>query len=143
LIVYVDTSALLKRVFDESETVAVADALRVHAARRDLLTSSSLSWVEVWRALRRASRFIPGLVTEAWASDALSGIAELPLTSEVLASARSVGSDVLRSLDAIHLAAALAIDANIVMTFDDRLAAAAEASGLTVLAPAGLRRGTD
>ena len=134
--VYVDTSALLKRVFDEPETTAVAEALRAHAERGDLLVSSSLSWVEVWRALRRASRFIPGLVTEAWAGDALSGIAELPLTPELLVSARSVGSDVLPTLDAIHLSAALAIDADLVMTFDDRLAAAAEFNGLRVIAPA-------
>ena len=117
----------------------VADALRFHAARRDLLTSSSLSWVEVWRALRRASTLIPDLVPETWAGHALAGIAELPLTAEILVSARSVGSDVLRSLDAIHLASALTIDADIVMTFDGRLAAAAEASGLQVAAPHGSR----
>ena len=133
--VYVDSSALLKRVLDAPETDAVADALRSHAARRDLLTSSSLSWVEVWRALRRASALIPDLVPETWAGDALAGIAELPLTADVLVSARSVGSDLLRSLDAIHLASALTIDADIVMTYDDRLAAAAEAGGLQVVRP--------
>jgi predicted nucleic acid-binding protein len=138
--VYVDSSALLKRVLDEPETVAVAAALRSHAARRDLLTSSSLSWVEVWRALRRASTLIPDLVPESWAGDALAGIAELPLTAEVLISARNVGSDALRSLDAIHLASALTIDADIVMTFDGRLAAAAEACGLHVVAPRDLGR---
>jgi predicted nucleic acid-binding protein len=138
--VYVDSSALLKRVLDEPETGAVADALRSHAARRDLLTSSSLSWVEVWRALRRGSTLIPDLVPESWAGDALAGIAELPLTAEVLISARNVGSDALRSLDAIHLASALTIDADIVMTFDGRLAAAAEACGLHVVAPRDLGR---
>ena len=95
--VYVDSSALLKRVLDEPETVAVADVLRSHAARRDLLTTSSLAWVEVWRALRRASTLIPDLVPETWAGYALTGIAELPLTAEILVSARSVGSEVLRS----------------------------------------------
>ena len=138
--VYVDSSALLKRVLNEPETDAVADALRTRAMRRDLLTSSSLSWVEVWRALRRASTLIPDLVAEPWAGDALAGIAELPLTAEILVSARSVGPDVLRSLDAIHLASALTIDADIVLTFDGRLAAAAEASGLQVAAPQDLGR---
>jgi len=70
----------------------------------------------------------------------LGGIAELPLTAEILVSARSVGSNVLRSLDALHLASALTIDADVVMTFDGRLAAAAEASGLQVAAPQDLGR---
>lgn len=43
----------------------------------------------------------------------------------------------LRSLDAVHLAAALALvpDLTVVVTYDDRLARAAEASGLVVASP--------
>ena len=135
-IVYVDSSALLKRVLSEPQSLAVAEALSRHAARRDLLTSSTLAWVEVARALRRAAEVVPGLDVEAAIVDALSGIAELPLDDPVLKSARTVGGHTLRTLDAIHLASALAVGSDTVITFDDRLAAAAAAEGLEVVAPA-------
>jgi predicted nucleic acid-binding protein len=41
----------------------------------------------------------------------------------------------LRSLDAIHLAAALSLGAEAVLTYDDRLAEAARGLGMTVLSP--------
>jgi predicted nucleic acid-binding protein len=135
-IVYVDSSALLKRVLSEPQSRAVADALQAHAARRDLLTSSSLAWVEVARALRRADEVVPGLDLGVASAGALSGIAELPLDDVILASARTVGGHLLRILDAIHLASALSAGADTVMTYDDRLAAAAVAEGLEVASPA-------
>jgi len=134
--VYVDSSALLKRVLSEPQSSAVADALQAHAARRDLLTSSSLAWLEVARALRRVRELVPGLDLRTTVADALAGIAELPLDEEVLRSAWTVGGHPLRTLDAIHIASALGVGADVVMTFDDRLAAAAEAEGLEVAAPA-------
>lgn len=134
-VVYVDSSALLKRVLSEAESRAVADTLRSHATQGDLLTASSLAWVEVARALRRAGEAVPGLDPRMLSADALSGIAELPLDDAVLTSARTVGGHLLRTLDAIHLASALVVGADVVMTFDDRLAAAAAAEGLEVAAP--------
>lgn len=128
---YVDSSALLKRVVAEPESTAVRTLLAERHAAGDLLTSSSLAWVEIWRALRRASvadvSTIAGL--------ALSGIAEFPLDDAVLVRARRIGQDELRSLDAIHLAAATAVGATDVLTYDTRLAAAAETAGMRVLAP--------
>lgn len=129
--VYVDTSGLLKRVVLEPESSALRVLLRKREADGDLLTASSLAWVEVWRALRRAG--VPEVVDVA--SLALSGIAEFPLDERVLVRARRVGLDELRSLDAIHLAAAIAVGADAVLTYDARLATSAEAVGLSVLAP--------
>ena len=56
----------------------------------------------------------------------------------VLAIARRLDPSELRSLDAIHLATALSIggDLGALFSYDDRLAAAATAAGLRVLAPA-------
>lgn len=128
--VYADTSALLKRVVVEPESSAVRALLRRQQADRDLLVSSSLAWLEVWRALRRA-----GLVNaEAVAELALSGVAEFPLDEVVLRRARRVGQDQLRSLDAIHLAAAIAVGADSLLTYDEQLASSAQAVGLSVLA---------
>ncbi len=129
--VYADTSALLKRVVVEPESAAVGALLRGLVADGELLVSSSLAWLEVWRSLRRA-----GLTDiEAVAESALSGIAEFPLDDVVLLRARRVGQDQLRSLDAIHLAAALAVGADSLLTYDERLASSATAVGLKVLAP--------
>jgi hypothetical protein len=49
--------------------------------------------------------------------------------------ARRIEPNLLRSLDAIHLATAVLLDADTVLTYDDRLAEAARYNGLTVSAP--------
>lgn len=66
---------------------------------------------------------------------ALAGIAEFPLSESVLVRARQAGDEGLRTLDAIHLASAVAVGADSVLTYDDRLAESAAAEGLAVLAP--------
>lgn len=130
-VVYVDTSALLKRVIIEAESSAVRLILRHLHTEKALLTSSSLAGVEVWRSLRRAA--VPDV--EPMAQAALAGVAEFPLSDALLDRARRVGPDGLLSLDAVHLASALAVGADSVLTYDSRLAAAAGAVGLRVLAP--------
>jgi len=96
-----------------------------------LLTASSITWLEVWRSLRRA-----GIAdVESQVSKALSGIAEFPLSAVVLGRARSVGADELRSLDAIHLASAIAVGADFLLTYDSRLADSASQAGLRIFAP--------
>lgn len=128
---YVDSSALLKRVFIEAESSAVRALLRQSNDAGDLLTASSLGWLEVWRALRRSGAAdVPSFVARA-----LAGIAEFPLSDEVLVRARRAGADGLRTLDAIHLSSAIAVGADSVLTYDDRLADAAAAAGIAVLAP--------
>lgn len=134
--VYIDTSALLKRVVSEPQSVAVIDALRAHVDRGDLVTSSSLAWVELARALRRARTVTPHLDPELALAHAVSGVAELPLDDAVLIAARRVGGHLLRTLDALHLASALVIGADTVMTFDSRLATAVAEEGLGVSTPA-------
>ena len=130
-VLYVDTSALLKRVVLEAESSAVRTLLRRADASGDLLTASSLVWLEMWRALRRVGlRNVQPTVRRA-----LAGIAEFPLAESTLLHARRVGGPELRSLDAIHLASALDVGADSLLTYDVRLADAATANGLHVLAP--------
>lgn len=131
MILYADTSALLKRVIIEPESAAIRALLAYHYAAADLVTSSSVAWLEVWRALRRVSG---GTVGEL-AAQAMSGVAEHPLTPELLNSARMIGPDTLRSLDALHLVSAVAVGAEAMLTYDRGLADAAPALGLSVLAP--------
>jgi len=133
--VYVDASALLKRVFIEPDSVALGVALRAHANADDVLAASSLAWVEVSRAVRSHASREPGIDIDAVVDAALSGVLEQPLSPEVIALARRLNPPVLRSLDAIHTAAALLLDADLVLTYDQRLLGAAAANGLATSSP--------
>jgi predicted nucleic acid-binding protein len=133
--VYVDSSALIKRAVAEAESEAVEEALEQHVDAKDALVSSTLAWIEISRALRaRLDGEDHDVVTEA-IDDALSGIAERPISADVVSLARRIEPNLLRSLDAIHLATAVLLDADTVLTYDDRLAEAARYNGLTVSAP--------
>jgi predicted nucleic acid-binding protein len=135
--VYVDSSALLKRGFTEPESDALEEALLHHVEAGDLLLSSSLAMIEVSRALRRElADQDPGLVTDL-NDDIVSGVMERPITADVVSLARRIGPTTLRSLDAIHLATAILIDAAVLLTYDARLAAAGRASGIAVASPTG------
>ena len=129
--VYMDSSALIKRVIVEQESTDLVDFLDVHYQQADLLASSSLAWVEVSRAVLARAK------APATAGDlidgAMSGIDERPMTAEVVSVARRI--EPLRSLDAIHLATAVLIDADLVVTYDDRLADACRRNSLAVASP--------
>ena len=128
-VLYVDSSAALKRIFLEAETDLVGSTLRSRVASGDLVAASTLTWVEVTRSVLRARP----ADAEAQVDAALSGIAELPLDETVLTRARWIGPPTLRSLDAIHLAAALVVGATEMLTFDLRLAAAARSLGVKAI----------
>jgi len=134
--VYVDSSALIKRVVAEPESEGLDLALAGHVADQDVLVSSSLAWVEVERALRSiVSADLRFDVGES-ARVAMSGIAERVIGADVVSLARRIEPPVLRTLDAIHLATAVLLDADLVITYDDRLTAAAHRNSLDVAAPA-------
>ena len=126
---YIDASASLKLVVEEPESWALADALAGHQ-----LISSEICRVELARALLRlglgqgAERLVRGVVER---------IELLRLDDQILDRAGELGPNDLRTLDAIHLASALAIgrELNAVVTYDRRLAGAAEEAGLAVLSP--------
>ncbi|MDQ3526737.1 MAG: type II toxin-antitoxin system VapC family toxin [Actinomycetota bacterium] len=138
--VYLDTSAVLKRVIEEPESTSLVAYLSERQSEGSPLVSSSLTWIEASRALLRGG-VGDALRVDGLATAALSGVAERPVTGEVVALARRLGPSSLRSLDAIHLASALAVDADVVLTYDDRLAEAVESHGLRTLAPATWRSG--
>jgi predicted nucleic acid-binding protein len=74
----------------------------LNGTRGELLASSELAWVEISRALLRA-----GVVdVEAELAKACAGIAQQRLDARIVTVARTIGSSTLRSVDAIHLAAA-------------------------------------
>jgi predicted nucleic acid-binding protein len=132
--VYLDSSALLKRVIAEVESPDLVDAIDGYHHRGAALVSSSLAWIEVARALRNVgnTRFVD--VADD-VDEALAGVLEEPIQTETISLARRVGPNVLRSLDAIHLASALIVDADLVLTYDDRLAQACATNDLRVAMP--------
>lgn len=127
--VYLDSSALVKLVVAEAESAALADHLRGHPDR----VSCALARVEVIRAVRGH-----GPPAVARARRLLDRISLVALDDILLDEAAALSSASLRSLDAIHLAAAQALGVSLaeVITYDNRMAEAAGDAGIAVIAPA-------
>lgn len=133
--VYVDSSALLKRVLAEPESDALSSALAKHARDGVALVSSSLGWIEVSRALRARFTDRDDDDVNDRCDAALSGILERPIDADVVALARRLRPPVLRSLDAVHLASALLTDVDAIVAYDVHLLDAARHHGLTTASP--------
>jgi predicted nucleic acid-binding protein len=128
--VYLDSSAIVKLVVEEPETSALAVALERWPDR----VSTALARVEVHRALRRTGQ---PKSARAKADAVLDSLVLIRLDDAVLSRAAAFSDANVRSLDAIHLAAALTMgdDPDALITYDARLAGLAEQEGLTVLHP--------
>lgn len=130
--VYLDTSALLKRALQEDESEALEQAIEDHVENGDAVVTSTLAGLEVGRALLRVTE---GPAVQDGVDDALAGIAERHITEDIVGLARRIRPPVLRSLDAIHLATAFVLDAELLITYDHRLADACRYNTLRVAAP--------
>jgi predicted nucleic acid-binding protein len=128
-VVYLDSSAIIKLIFEEDETSGLTDFLASWPAR----ASSSLASVEV---LRTAQLVEDDLVTH-HARHLLAHVHLIKPDDVLLASATRLEPLSLRALDAIHLATALSLGTELagMVVYDRRLADAARHAGLTVWAP--------
>ncbi len=129
MVLYADTSALAKLVLAEPES----PALRIYLAAHSAPVSSALALTELVRAARRLR---PGL--EAPAQRLTEHIILVEVDRDVLTRAAAVGPPEIRTLDAIHLATALLLGAELeaLVTYDVRMVEAARASGMRVESPA-------
>ena len=128
--IYLDAAAVVKLVHAEADTAALRTWLaRKPESRR---VSSALLEVEVARAIRRWSPLAIGRI-----APVLTGIDRYDITVAVRSAAAAFAEPLLRSLDAIHLATALQLMAELeaFVSYDKRLLAAAEAVGLPVACP--------
>jgi predicted nucleic acid-binding protein len=127
---YVDTSAALKLLAEESHSRAFATFYDGSAGAS--WVSSTLLRIELIRAVSRA---MPAALPDARAL--LQAFDYVSMDDEVVDAAMNEPDRMLRSLDAIHLATArvLGPDLDGLATYDDRLAAAAKAAGLSVIDP--------
>lgn len=126
---YLDTSAFVKLVVVEPESAALRTRLQSWPDR----ASATLLRTETARALRRSGNdHLVGPARRLFA-----GMLLIRLDEPLLDRAGDLGPAELRSLDAVHLAAALSIgpDLGVLLTYDDRLRDAAISQGLTVESP--------
>ena len=124
MIVYLDTSAVLKILIDEPGMRAMRDAFHGWQVRGDDLVSSFLLHTEMHCAARRRDVAAPEVI------DMLLGGVGLIDIDRALLLAAAKDSHGLRSADAIHLATALAVDADLMVTYDRELSEAAASEGV-------------
>jgi len=144
-IIYFDTSALVKRYVEEKGTQVVADLLM---SGDMLITTSILTYPEIKAAFTKKLR-LKEMSKESY-KEAIENFEKdwsvpvfsvIGLTSQVANLAGSlVERNVLKTLDAVHLASALTVKEHfgiqvLFVSSDDRLDKAASSEGLEVMNP--------
>ena len=126
---YLETSAAVKAVLAERGSTAIRRWL---APRAESVFSSDLLRTELLRLARRSA---PELVGQA--RTVLDSITLIALSTETYERAALLEPRQLRSLDALHLAAAMESGPDLlgIVTYDDRLSEAARAIGVQVVSP--------
>ena len=124
-VVYLDTSAAVKLISDERESVG----LRSYLDHEVTVVSSDLLETE----LRRIG--VRHHIDQVLITSVLDGVTMTPLSRDQFREAGLYPQPGLRSLDALHLAGALGVDASAILTYDIRLAEAARAHGVEVVSP--------
>lgn len=125
-IVYVDTSALGALLIAQPETRKLVTWLDQTSAA---LVSCDLLETELRRMAVREGR------DQAEVSAILDGVALAALDRATYRSAGLLPMTHLRTLDALHLEAAIRLDVDAVLTYDHRLRDAARSVGIEVIAP--------
>lgn len=125
-LVYVDPSALGALLIDQPNSPALVQWLDATPAS---LVSSDLLETELRRIAVREG------VGQADVTRVLDGVSLAALDRAVYRSAGLLPMPYLRTLDALHLEAALRLDVSAVLTYDHRLGDATRAAGLDVIAP--------
>lgn len=126
---YLDTSALVKLVVNEPETEPLRAWL---AAVPRNPVACDLVRAELVRAVRQAA---PGLLVRA--RTVLDAVTLTEVTTTLFEAAGRLDPAILRTLDAVHVASALDLgdDLEGFVTYDERLARAAELNGIAVVSP--------
>ena len=125
---YLDSSALVKLAVGEPESAA----LRRYLRRRRPLVSSALARTEVLRSL-----LLEGDEAVARGRSVLDRVELIRVNDRILNAAATLLPVEVRSLDAIHLATArqLEADLGLLVTYDERMLDAANQLGIRTAAP--------
>lgn len=127
--IYLDTSALVKLVYEEAESAALEHWLLL---QNETPATSVVGQVELLRVCRRmdpAGLPAAGLL--------LADMAIIPLAGWIIETAENIGPPTLRTLDALHLAAAFGMGDALTgfVVYDKRLRDAALHIDLPVMTP--------
>ncbi|WP_445183093.1 type II toxin-antitoxin system VapC family toxin [Pseudonocardia sp. Cha107L01] len=129
MILYVETSAAAKLIIEEPESSRLAAHLDRAVDQDDGLLSSMLLETELRRLAVRTG------VAQSVVTRLLEHFDLLEIDRSLYREAGLLPGPHLRSLDAIHVAAALRANADAMVTYDLRQADAADSVGLSVQAP--------
>jgi predicted nucleic acid-binding protein len=141
-LLYLDTSALMRVHFaEEPESRTVAAFLEEATRSGTRLVSSRLLWVESARTARR--RINQGLAGEWFAESvaaSLASVTRIEPSPAIFDQAAALVATI-RTLDAIHVATALAVRSDLVgvLTYDQTMAEVLEAEGVLAGPVAALR----
>lgn len=126
MIVYVETSAAAKLLIEEPESARLA-------AHLDGLDAAPVSCLLLETELRRVAMRLD--LPQPAVTEVLDRFDLLEPDRALYREAGVLPGRFLRGLDALHVAAALRWDADVLISYDERQVAAAEASGLRVAMP--------
>jgi len=129
VIVYVETSALTPLIKREESSVMIRNYLDDLSEDGHLLLSSRLTETELRRAAHRYG------LPQSQATAVLEALEIEEQTPAHFRMAGTLGRTNLRSLDALHVATAVASGCNAMVTLDQRVVEASEDVGVPVLDP--------
>lgn len=124
---YIDTSAATKLLVSEAESEHLAEEL--DTSQPDLVACYLLE-----SELRRVVHRVESL-NQVAATTVLDSVALYEVPPSLLREAGVLPGPTLRTLDALHLAAAVRLGVDAVLTYDSRMTDAARAIGLAVVSP--------
>jgi predicted nucleic acid-binding protein len=142
-VIYLDSCALVKLIREEDESAALQAWLDERAD--EVMVTSELARAEVLRVIRRNNHSERGELIDAGklsadldeAAGVLEAVTQVVVDRKVLDRAGALGAPMVRTLDAIHLATALDLQASTIefVTYDRRLAAVVRQAGLVAVSP--------
>jgi predicted nucleic acid-binding protein len=142
-VIYLDSCALVKLIREEDESAALQAWLDERAD--EVMVTSELARAEVLRVIRRNNHSERGELIDAGrlsadldeAAAVLEAVTQVVVDRKVLHRAGALEAPMVRTLDAIHLATALDLQASTIelVTYDRRLAAVVRRAGLVVVSP--------
>jgi predicted nucleic acid-binding protein len=142
-LIYLDSCALVKLIREEDESLALQAWLDERVD--EVMVTSELARAEVLRAIRRSNHDERGEPVDARhfsaeldeAAAVLDAVTQVVVDRDVLDRAGALEAPMVRTLDAIHLATALDLQASTIefVTYDRRLEKLAEVAGFEVVRP--------
>lgn len=130
MIVYIESSAAAKLFIDEAESAGLKHHLETLADTGSRPYTSRLTETE----LRRTA--VRGRLPQQAVTEVLTHLRVVEANRTLFQDAGLLPGDELRSLDALHVSAALNLAADLFISYDQRQIRAAEEVGLKVESPA-------